>query len=101
MGKATAAILAVAALLMGCERRAQYLREREGGGDAQVVAISVRTDPPGAKVTVGRLERTWVTPCDIADYAIHRGKHEVVVSLDGYETITTRVSYDGRDPAWV
>jgi len=101
MGKATAAALAVTALLMGCERRAQYLAERGSTGDAQVVAISVRTDPPGATVRVGRLSREWITPCDIADYSIQRGKHDVYVSLEGYEPASARISYDGRDPAWL
>jgi hypothetical protein len=100
MGKGTAAILALTALLAGCERRAQYLRERDTV-DAQVVAICVRTDPPGAAVKVDRLERVWTTPCDIADYSIQRGKHEITVSLEGYEPIHTRVSYDGHDPAWL
>ena len=100
MGKGTVAILLLAASLAGCERRAQYLRER-GSVDAQVVAISVRSEPPGATVRVGRLERTWTTPCDIADYSIQRGKHEVHVSLEGYEPTSTRVSYDGHDPAFV
>src|SRR6185369_15546807 len=92
--------LALMVFLLGCERRAQYLRDRETV-DAQVVAICVRTDPPGATVKVDRLERAWTTPCDIADYSIGRGKHDVSLSLDGYEPAQTRVSYDGREPAWV
>lgn len=100
MGKGTATILAVTALLLGCERRAQYLKDRETV-DAQVVAICVRTDPPGATVQVDRLGRAWTTPCDIADYSIQRGKHEVHVSLEGYEPVNSRVSYDGHEPAWV
>lgn len=100
MGKGTAAILALTVLLAGCERRAQYLRERESG-DAQVVALCVRTEPPGATVRVGRLNRTWTTPCDIADYSIQRGKLEVSLSLEGYEPASTRVNYDGREPAWL
>ena len=100
MGKGTAALLALTALLAGCERRAQYLRDRESV-DAQVVALCVRTDPPGAAVRVDRLERVWTTPCDIADYSIQRGKHEVHVSLEGYEPVHTRVTYDGHDPAWL
>ena len=100
MGKGTAAIVALLALLAGCERRAQYLRDREQV-DAQVVALCVRTDPPGATVRINRLERAWTTPCDIADYSIHRGKHEVQVTLEGYEPVISRVSYDGHDPAWL
>src|SRR6185436_3902176 len=100
MGKGTAAILGLAALLAGCERRAQYLRDREGV-DAQVVALCIRSEPPGATVRVDRLNRTWTTPCDIADYSIQRGKHEVTVVLEGYEPVNTRVSYDGHEPAWV
>ena len=100
MGKGITAILGLAALLAGCERRAQYLKERDSV-DAQVVALCVRSEPPGATVRVGRLNRTWTTPCDIADYSIQRGKHEVYVSLEGYEPVSTRVSYDGHDPAWL
>jgi hypothetical protein len=100
MGKSTAAILALAALLAGCERRAQYLRDRDSV-DAQVVAISVRSEPPGAMVRVDRLARAWTTPCDIADYSIQRGRHDVTVSLDGYEPVSTSVAYNGHDPAWV
>ena len=100
MGKGMAAFLGLAALLAGCERRAQYLKERDTV-DAQVVALCVRSEPPGATVRVGRLNRTWTTPCDIADYSIQRGKHEVYVSLEGYEPVSSRVSYDGHDPAWL
>ena len=100
MGKGITAILGLAALLAGCERRAQYLKERDSV-DAQVVALCVRSEPPGATVRVGRLNRTWTTPCDIEDYSIQRGKHEVYVSLEGYEPVSTRVSYDGHDPAWL
>jgi PEGA domain-containing protein len=100
MGKGMAAVLLLLSALAGCERRAHYLKDREAG-DAQIVALCVRTDPPGATVKVDRLERIWTTPCDIADYSIQRGKHEVHVTLDGYEPVNTKVSYDGYDPAWV
>jgi len=100
MGKAAGALLAVLALLSGCERRAQYLRERETV-DAQVVAFCIRTEPPGATVRIDRLDRAWTTPCDIADYAITRGRHDVHISLDGYEPANMKVAYDGHDPAWI
>lgn len=93
------AIVAVllAASLVAC-RRDEYLRDRENP-DAQIVAISVQTEPRGATVRVNRLERSWITPCDIADFGIRRGAQDLEVTLDGFETITTRVYYDGQHPA--
>ena len=87
----------LAASLVAC-RRDEYLKEREDR-EAQVVALTVRTDPRGATVRVNRLERVWTTPCDIADYGIQRGTQDVEVSLEGYETVATRVYYDGQKPA--
>jgi hypothetical protein len=87
----------LAASLAAC-RRDEYLRDRDER-DAQIVAISVQTEPRGASVRVNRLERTWVTPCDIADFGIRRGTQDLEVSLDGYETISTKVYYDGQRPA--
>jgi hypothetical protein len=87
----------VAASLVAC-RREEYLREREER-EAQIVAIHVRTDPRGAAVRVNQLERTWTTPCDVADFSLQRGYHEVEVSHEGYETVATRVYYDGQKPA--
>jgi hypothetical protein len=93
------AIVAVllAASLVAC-RRDEYVRDRENP-EAQIVAISVQTEPRGATVRVNRLERSWITPCDIADFGIRRGPQDLEVALDGYETITTRVYYDGQHPA--
>jgi hypothetical protein len=91
--------LLLATSLVAC-RRDEYLRDRDER-DAQIVAISVQTEPRGATVRVNRLDRTWITPCDIADFGIHRGTQEVEVSLGGYETIVTRVFYDGQRPATI
>lgn len=73
-------------------------RQPRESGPAQIVSIVVRTDPPGAQVRVGRGSKTWTTPCDIADYAITKGTHDVEVSLLGYQTVTTKAKYDGYDP---
>jgi len=91
--------LLLAGSLAAC-RRDEYLKDREDGG-AQIVAISVQTEPRGASVRVNRVDRTWVTPCDIADFSLRRGTQELEVSLDGYETILTRVYYDGQRPATI
>jgi hypothetical protein len=95
---ATLALL-LAASLSAC-RRDEYLRDRDER-DAQIVAISVETEPRGATVRVNRLERTWVTPCDIADFSLRRGTQDLEVTLDGYESIATRVYYDGQHPATI
>jgi hypothetical protein len=86
----------LAASLAAC-RRDEYLRDRDER-DAQILAISIQTEPRGATVRVNRLERTWTTPCDIADFGIRRGTQDLEVSLEGYETIATRVYYDGQRP---
>jgi hypothetical protein len=98
MRMAIAAILA-AASLASC-RRAEY-RSSRGGGDPQIVALGVRSDPPGARVRVNKIEKVWTTPCDIADFSLGRGTLDVEVSLEGYETVKSRVVYDGYDPAWL
>jgi hypothetical protein len=89
----------VAASLAAC-RRSEYRSSREAA-DPQIVALGVRTEPPGAKVKVNKIERVWTTPCDIADFSLSRGTLEVEVSLAGYVPVRTRVSYDGYDPAWL
>lgn len=68
-------------------------------GEAQVVALAVRTEPAGATVRVNDLPRTWKTPCDIADYALQRGILNVELSLPEYETVRRTVSYTGEAPA--
>jgi len=90
------AILLAASL--GACRREEYLKEREER-DPQIVALAVRTEPRGATVRVNRIDRVWTTPCDIADYSIQRGTQEVEVSLENYETVITKVYYDGQNPA--
>jgi hypothetical protein len=69
-----------------------------GAQEAQIVAIAVRTEPAGATVRVNRLARTWVSPCDIADFSLRRGQIELEVSLAGYETVKRSVIYDGEIP---
>jgi hypothetical protein len=91
--------LLLAASLAAC-RRDEYLKDRDDR-EAQVVAICVQTEPRGATLRVNRLERTWVTPCDVADFSLRRGTQDLEVSLEGYETIVTRVYYDGQHPATI
>ena len=91
--------VALAASLAAC-RRDEYLKDRDER-EAQIVAISVQTEPRGATVRVNRLERSWVTPCDIADFSLRRGTQELEVTLDGYDPVATRVYYDGQRPATV
>ncbi|HLY07697.1 MAG TPA: PEGA domain-containing protein [Planctomycetota bacterium] len=82
---------------LGACRRVDARPSREGG-DAQVVAVAVRTEPPGAQVRINRLRKTWTTPCDIADFSLGKGVIDVEVSLAGYQTVTTKAKYDGYDP---
>src|SRR5262245_40115060 len=91
------AILALTSLA-AC-RREGYQRPSGDPGDAQIVALSVKTQPEGATVRVNNLDRVWTSPCDIADFSIGRGMIDVAVSLEGYETLKTRVPYDGEHPA--
>jgi len=93
------AILALASLA-AC-RRDGYQRTSGDVGEPQIVALSVRTQPEGATVKVNNLDRVWTTPCDIADFSIGRGMLDLAVSLEGYETLKTRVPYDGEHPATV
>jgi hypothetical protein len=93
------AILAVTSLA-AC-RRDGYQRTSGDVGEPQIVALSVRTQPDGATVKVNNLDRVWTTPCDIADFSIGRGMIDLVVSMEGYETLKTRVPYDGEHPATV
>jgi hypothetical protein len=91
------AILALASLA-AC-RRDGYHRTSTDVGEPQIVAISVKSEPEGAKVKVNNLDRVWTTPCDIADFSIGRGMIDLVLTLEGYETVKTRVPYDGEHPA--
>lgn len=93
------AVLLGAASLAAC-RRTEMRTSREIG-EAQIIALSVRTEPSGATVRVNRLARAWTTPCDIADYSLGRGTLEVSVALEGYQPVSSKVSYDGYDPAWL
>lgn len=88
--------LLVTASLGAC-RRDEYLRDRDER-EPQIVSISVRTEPRGATVRVNQLERSWTTPCDIADYSLQRGKHRVDVELEGYLPVSREVYYDGQRP---
>jgi hypothetical protein len=88
--------LALAAALAAC-RRLDARGER--AEESEIIALSVRTDPPGATVHVNRLARAWTTPCDVAHPALRRGVLDVTLSLEGYETVTRRVPYDGHAPA--
>lgn len=67
-------------------------------GPAQIVALAVRTEPPGAIVKVNRLAKTWTSPCDIADYSLGKGILDVEVSMPGYQTVTMKPRYDGFEP---
>src|SRR6187551_3713191 len=71
-------------------------RQPRDAGEAQIVSLVVRSEPAGALVRVNKLEKTWTTPCDIADWSL--GKGPVEVTLAGYETVKTRAQYDGYDP---
>jgi hypothetical protein len=90
-----AAILLLPALLGACRHGAAP----RGRGEAQVVALSVRTEPAGAKVRVNGIDRGWVTPCAVADFSLRRGTLDVELSLEGYEPVRRWVPYDGRTPA--
>jgi len=61
-------------------------------------AIEVQTAPPGATVEVRGFEQQK-TPATIEDVPL--GEHEVVVSLDGYETVSRRVEVTGEDTVTV
>ena len=87
------------AMLAGLTACRGASRSRETAADAQIVALVVRSEPSGAKVRVNRIERTWMTPCDIADLSLTKGLLDIGLSLEGYETYKTQVRYDGGEPA--
>src|SRR5262245_36017472 len=88
--------LTLAAAVTAC-RRVEARGERPEA--SEVIALSVRTVPPGATVRVNRLPQAWTAPCDVAHPSLRRGMLEVAVALDGYEPVTRRVPYDGHEPA--
>jgi hypothetical protein len=95
MRKSTVMVLLLVAA-GGC--RGMDPRKPQGDGEAQVVALVVRSEPPGAQVRVNKIAKTWTTPCDIADFSLTKGAFDVEVSLAGYQTVVTKVRYDGYDP---
>jgi hypothetical protein len=93
--------VAVAALLLVAACRRGEARRTTDPGEPQVVALSVRTDPPGASVKVNGSSKSWKTPCDVADYSLRRGMLDVELSLEGYETLRRAIPYDGENPAYL
>src|SRR5579859_2282104 len=89
-------VLALASALGACRNRDAH-PSREAG-EPQIVALVVRSEPPGARVRVNKLEKTWTTPCDIADFSIGRGVVEVELTMPGYQAATLKAKYDGFDP---
>jgi hypothetical protein len=86
--------------LVAC-RRAES-RQAVDPVEAQVVALTVWSEPAGANVKVGRIERTWTTPCDVADFSLQqRGMIDVEISLEGHETAARRVWHDGQAPTFL
>jgi len=73
-------------------------RQPRSSGEAQIVSLVVRSEPAGALVRINKLEKTWTTPCDVADWSLGKGPIDVEVTLAGYETVKTRAQYDGYDP---
>lgn len=92
--KKTLMALCAAVLVPACATTEARLREAP-----QVVALVVRTTPSGAQVRVNRIERSWTSPCDVADPALRRGWLDVTVALEGYEPMTRRLAWDGEAPA--
>jgi len=86
----------LAAGLGACGRR--QLHPADG---VPTVALSVRTEPSGARVRVNRLIQTWLTPCDITDPAVTKGMLDIEITLQGYEPVKTFVYYDGEAPAQI
>jgi hypothetical protein len=88
-------ILATAGL-GACSHRQTH--STTGRGEAQMVSLVVRSDPPGARVRVGQLIKTWITPCDIADFSIAKGMLDLEITLEGYDPVSPHVYYDGEHP---
>lgn len=89
-------VMLLLATLGAC--RAMDPRQPHDQGEAQIVALVVHSEPSGAQVRVNNGQKTWTTPCDIADYSISKGTVDVEISLGGYQTVLTKVKYDGYDP---
>jgi hypothetical protein len=94
--KATAVLILLLGTAQAC--RGMDPRQPREAGEAQIVALVVRSEPAEAIVKVNKLGKTWKTPCDIADWSLSKGPIEVEVSLAGYETLRTKVQYGGSDP---
>ena len=94
--KSALLVLTLVAALGAC-RRMDPRQPREIG-EPQLVALAVRSDPAGAQVKVNKLEKTWITPCDVADFSLGKGVIDVEISMAGYQTAATKVRYDGFDP---
>jgi len=95
--KLAALVLTMAAALGAC--RNMDPRQPRDIGESQLVAVVVRSEPAGAAVKVNKLTKTWTTPCDISDFSLGKGVIDVEVTMPGYQTVTTKVKYDGYDPA--
>ena len=91
--------IALVLMLTGLTACRGVSRSRETTTDPQMVALAVRSEPSGAKVRVNRIDRSWMTPCDVADMSLVKGLLDVELSLEGYETYKTQVRYDGVEPA--
>lgn len=91
------AVLAVAAAVPACG--SYDWRRGESPDPDSIVSLVVRSEPAGAQVRVNHLGGFWTTPCDVAAAEIRRGPLDVTVSLEGYETVTRRLPWDGENPA--
>jgi len=94
----TAALVLTMVSALGACRRAESRQPREIG-EPQLVALVVRSEPAGASVKVNKLTKTWTTPCDIADFSLGKGVIDLEITMPGYQAVTTKVKYDGYDPA--
>jgi hypothetical protein len=91
MGTRLLSALAIAALCAAC-RPVRY-------DEQAAVAVGVNTEPTGAKVTVNGIDQGWRTPCYVSDASLRRGTLEVVIELEGFETVRQQVEYDGKKMA--
>jgi hypothetical protein len=87
-----------AGLILALLAAAACRRSEPRGEESELIAFVVRTEPPGATVRVGRIDRAWTTPCEIAHPSLRRGNHDVTVSLAGHDPVVRRVGYDGHVP---
>lgn len=91
-----ATVMLLLASLGAC--RGMDPRQPRDAGEAQVVALVVNSEPSGALVRVNGGSKSWTTPCDVADLSITKGPVDVDLSLPGYQSVHTKVKYDGYDP---